>query len=185
MIYLPKQKVLFIHNPKTAGTSISQWLTDNFETIGARKHANAKQALMFFDDVNYIFGVVRNPFDRLVSWHKFINDTQKINFKDWVIKNCFRYQPSMSFTSSMTWARNWYDLTTPQYSWFNEHTDILKFENLNEDFTRVQDILGCRNDLNVLNSTHDSNYLEFYDDELKELVTDLYFKDIVEFGYKI
>jgi hypothetical protein len=183
MIYLPEQRVLFVHNPKTAGTSIGTWLQENFKTVVGRKHANIIEGRDFFPDVQMCFGVVRNPLDRLVSWHKFSNDTSKVDFREWVVDQCFRHQPSLSFNPARTWAKNWYTLSTPQSDWFDKDCKVLKYETLANDFIEIQKILGCNKPLPVLNSTYREDYKTYYDNELAELVRDIYLKDIIRFEY--
>ena len=70
MIYHPDKNYLFVHIQKTGGTSISEALM---------KHAGATfispahlqlQALEFSGQRPFVFAVVRNPWDRLVSWYE-------------------------------------------------------------------------------------------------------------------
>ena len=183
MIYLPKHKIVFIHNPKTGGTSIANWLTNNFETVRGRLHGNHLEAQHFFPDATIHFGVVRDPWSRLVSWYKHANDTRTISFKDWLLRNAFAHQPALSFQSNLMWARNWYTLTTTQTEWFNNNTKILRFETLDKDFEYIQDLLGCNIPLPVLNSTTKTD-LNYYDAELAELVRDIYLEDVIKYNYE-
>jgi hypothetical protein len=70
VIYHPEKNYLFVHIQKTGGTSITQALV---------KHAGATfispahlqlQALEFSGQRPFVFAVVRNPWDRLVSWYE-------------------------------------------------------------------------------------------------------------------
>jgi len=183
MIYLPEHKIVFIHNPKTGGTSIANWLTKNFKTVRGRLHGNHLEAQHFFPNAELYFGVVRDPWSRLVSWYKHANDIRTISFKDWLLKNAFSYQPTLSFQNNLMWARNWYTLITPQSNWFNNNTKILRFESLNNDFEYIQDLLGCNKSLPVLNSTQQSN-INYYDAELIELVRDIYLEDVIKYNYE-
>ena len=182
MRHLPEHKVTFIHNPKTAGTSISNWLDENFATIPGRKHGHIVEVNEFFPRTEITFGVVRNPWERLASWYMFSNGGT-ISFKEWMLTRFVNYQNSLSYQPFLLWARNWYKLDTPQYNWFGTHTIILKYENLEEEFTQIQELLGCDKPLPKLNTSRDYDYKDLYTPELKDLVWDVYMKDIIEYGY--
>lgn len=74
------QKVLFIHIPKTGGTSVETWIRTfadlRFFTIGmpavlrcTPQHLTAHDMTQLFGDgyFDYSFVIVRNPFDRILS----------------------------------------------------------------------------------------------------------------------
>lgn len=184
MRYLPDHNITFIHNPKTAGTSISQWLDENFVTKIGRKHGNYAEMQTYFPETNYNFGVVRNPWSRLVSWYKFAGHGSG-NFERWFMD---RYYSSanehLGFSSNLMWARNWYNLTTPQSAWFGKDTVILKIESLAADFDIIKEKLYCNKDLSILNNTVEDNYIDYYNDDLIELVRDIYLEDVIKFGYE-
>ena len=187
MRYLPDHKITFIHNPKTAGTSISQWLDDNFKTIEGRKHGSWKEAQEFFPDTVFTFGVVRNPWERLASWFKFAGQGE---FEDWLVKRIMYGHndiPSMGLTFKPTvgWARQWYNLGTPQADWLGDSVNLtLRYESLEQDFKEVQRILDCKQPLPVLNTSDLTNYKDMYTIETVELVKQFYMKDIIRYGYE-
>ncbi len=103
MIVSPKQRFVFVHNPKTAGTSIQQALTP-YSNIVQRsiyqkmrfrltrksvfpdwryrhyhKHMKASEAMRLIPekvwDSFFTFGFVRNPFDRQVSLYLYTQRT--------------------------------------------------------------------------------------------------------------
>lgn len=182
MRYLTEHRVTFIHNPKTAGTSIVQWLDENFKTIAGRKHGNAAEMAKFFPDTQFSFGVVRNPWSRLVSWYKFAGHGSG-SFERWFLDRLNTHQ-TLGFQSNLMWARQWYRLTTPQCDWFAEDTVILKQENLETDFVQIQNKLNCDRPLPVTNVTISDDYTTYYNEDLIELVRDIYLEDIIKFGYE-
>lgn len=182
MRHLPEQKVTFIHNPKTAGTSISSWLDDNFTTIQGRKHGHIVEVNEFFPRTEKTFGVVRNPWERMASWYMFSNGGT-VNFKHWLLTRFGNFQNNLSYQPFLLWARNWYRLDTPQHDWFGTHTIILKYENLEEDFQQIQTLLGCNNPLPMLNLSREYYYKDLYTPELRDLIWDVFLKDIIEYGY--
>ncbi|MFD1880317.1 sulfotransferase family 2 domain-containing protein [Paracoccus pacificus] len=79
-IQIQNQRVLFVHIPKTGGSSVTRWMQD----LGrVRLHGNTKpeglkvtsqhltwtdiDAMWGCDDFDYVFTVVRNPFTRMAS----------------------------------------------------------------------------------------------------------------------
>ena len=96
---LDKQKAIFIHIPKNAGTSIeSVFLTqeyrDKYPISVIQRHASIHEVKKVFPDKynSYIkFAVIRNPYDRMVSWYHYIkqvagehNHKNMLNNKDMV-----------------------------------------------------------------------------------------------------
>jgi len=181
MRYLPEQKVTFIHNPKTAGTSISAWLDQNFVTKQGRKHGNYLEVEEFFPNTQTTFGVVRNPWARLVSWYNFANNTNE-HFAHWLVNRLNTQQPA--FHSNLMWARQWYTLGTPQHQWLGSHCKILKYETLLDDFDYIQNLLGCNKPLPMLNCNEQVDYRTYYTDDLAEFVRDVFLKDVIEYDYE-
>lgn len=186
MRYLPDHRITFIHNPKTAGTSISQWLDDNFNTVEGRKHGSWKEAQEFFPHSVFTFGVVRNPWERVASWYKFVGEGP---FDQWLIQRLMYGDnniPSvgMTFKPYIGWARQWYNLGTPQSDWLGDNINLtIRYERLEDDFTEVQRILDCDKPLPQLNTSNLTNYKDLYTLDLVELVKEYYLKDIIRYGY--
>lgn len=183
MRYLPEHRITFIHNPKTAGTSISTWLDDNFKTVVGRKHGSSKEVKEFFPDTVFTFGVVRNPWSRLASWYYFANHHNQ-TFYDWLL---YRIEPrgtGLTFNPEIAWSFNWYNLATPQSDWLGDDINlVLKFENLQEDFAQVKNILTCDAELPIMNNNEAYDYRKLYNNDLVELVRDIYIKDVIRYNY--
>lgn len=182
MRYLPDHKITFIHNPKTAGTSISQWLDENFITLQGRKHGHIKEVEEYFPDTEFTFGVVRNPWSRLVSWYKFAGHGSG-SFESWFLNRLDTHQ-TLGFSNDIMWARQWYKLTTLQSDWFGNDTYVIRFEQINDDFKKIQIMLDCDRPLTVTNATNKDDYVDYYNQDLVDLVRDIYLKDIIKFGYE-
>lgn len=74
-LYLPKENALFIHIPKTGGTSIGEILTEHgamktkFRLEGSPNHSSIFDVKKEFPDA-FRFAIVRNPWDRMWSLYK-------------------------------------------------------------------------------------------------------------------
>jgi hypothetical protein len=184
MRYLPEHRISFIHNPKTAGTSISTWLDDNFTTKRGRKHGHHLEVKEYFPDTVFTFGVVRNPWSRLASWYLYANQNRE-TFQDWFLHRLQPTGPGLRFNPEISWSLQWYTLSTPQADWFGDDVNmILRFENLAEDFEQIKNILHCSKDLCIMNANAAYDYRSMYTDDLAELVRDIYIKDVIKYNYE-
>jgi hypothetical protein len=72
MVYNAKYNFLFVHIQKTAGTSITKALLEiPSSQFIAPAHLRLKD-ITFLKKKPFIFAVIRNPWDRLISWHEMI-----------------------------------------------------------------------------------------------------------------
>lgn len=196
-----------MHVPKTGGTSISNWLDiqqgEQYFNFHSYRFNNNKCALQHIPYNNlgklldpeiyanyYKFAIVRNPWDRLVSTYKWRknknqNFTKFVKFaynlyKEYGFENLHKY-PGFS----KHYCAHFY----PQYMYVPDNIeeldnfDILRFENLSDDILKVKNKLGINPQLPHLNKTKQDNYKNYYDDETKELVREMYYKDIHMFNY--
>ena len=183
MRYLPDHRIAFIHNPKTAGTSISNWLDENFVTKRGRKHGHHLEVKEYFPDTVFTFAVVRNPWSRLASWYHYANH-DKESFEDWIMSR-LATSSMIGFRPAVLWARNWYSIDTPQADWVGDDINlVLRFENLNEEFEQVKKLLHCNKNLCIVNANPVYDYRTMYSDDLAELVRDIYIKDVIRYNYE-
>jgi len=189
-----KHKFIFVHIPKTGGTSIQYLFTKNNNVTKKenKKHFTSNDYQR--ENVNewnsyFKFSFVRNPFDFLVSYYifrmKMINGelgrTERFmskkyknsNFKSWVCNNFFNDPRVMTYFDFLS---------------INEKIEldyIGKFENFQEDFNIICDKIGIpQQQLPHINKSKHKHYTEHYDDETRELVAEKYAKDIEYFGYE-
>ena len=136
---------------------------------------------------NYFkFAFVRNPFDKVVSeYHWYLKYGPKISFKEWVMGLPIRIKLNKSI-HILEIGHN-----LPQYDFlFDKEGNLMvdfvgKFENLKRDFKKVQRKIECSKNLVHAEGTkaQRAHYKEYYDEESKNLVAELYCKDIDTFGY--
>jgi len=67
----------------------------------------------------------------------------------------------------------------------NKFVDFVgKLETINEDWKYISSIIKCQNELPHKNTTPHKDYREYYDEDSKRIISDIYSKDIELFDYK-
>jgi len=121
--------------------------------------------------------MIRNPYDRILSLWKWETRT-KTEFKNTTFKNWLSINPAI-------WWKQ------PQLSFlYSEIKDIskinlIRFENLQSDFDSACEKIGIpRQQLPHKNKTNHKHYTEYYDDETRQIIVEIYGRDIKYLGYK-
>ncbi len=175
----------FIHIPKTGGTSIERafgWYQGN---RGDQDHKTLLDKIESgaIDDSTFVFTFVRNPWDRMVSWYRnVIRDERK--------RKRLKYSPREKFSTFVEKTIN-REQFLPQTHWVENPEGHIsmnfvgRFENLQSDFDIVCQQVGKE----LVTLPHEVasksvDYREFYDLKSKQLVSEFYSRDIVEWGYE-
>jgi hypothetical protein len=151
-------------------------------------------------DNYFTFSFVRNPWDRLVSAFLYGNYHRHMSFKDFVISGLPERSP-----------KGVYRQIQPQHEYiWRESGELLvdfvgRFESLQADFSVIADRLGFQDSqlphvnasalpkglsekvLNIFRGRSRKRrppYWEFYDDHTRQLVGDIYRRDIELFSYE-
>jgi hypothetical protein len=126
----------------------------------------------------FTFAFVRNPWCRLVSIYN------ELHLKNEMFSQ-FLYR--IDTDSTLASCKS----ILPQYKWICDENDnilvdfIGKFENLQQDFNIICDKIGIpQQQLPHRNKTKHKHYTEYYDEETKQIVAELYAKDIEYFNYE-
>ena len=143
----------------------------------------------------FIAGVIRNPFDRLVSWWD-----KKGSLIDFIrtLPTCagmgMPIEESDAYLSLWSWftrghAHEWrFDPETKTHSRTKQNVDdllLIRFENLQQDFDTFCDKVNIpRQVLPHKNKSEHKHYSEYYDNATRKLVEKMYAKDLEYFGYK-
>ena len=208
MLISRKRKFLFVHVYKNAGMSISKALSPfavnryQRETVRLLKqlhlpaprrwdptpfdtHATATDlvSLMGRDEFAsfFSFGMVRNPWDWLVSLYSFVLKTPHHHLHQ-------RFQDLGSFQSYIGWQCEGGLPLQKDFLFSSDGEQLVSFigryEELERDFRHVCEQLGVKVDLPKLNVSRKSrSYKEYYDDRLVEMVREKYQPDIDLFDY--
>ncbi len=186
---------MFVHIPKCAGVSICKSLFGNL----AGGHTNIKKYQLIFSkaefDRYFKFAFVRNPWDRLVSAFFFLR-RGGFNESDrkWAREKLDQFQDFGSFVRKWVNRDNvssWRHFV-PQHKYVCSTDGKLlvnfvgRFENLEEDFSYVSRRINAESALRVANRTasRKASYAEYYSDETRRIVADVYREDIDLFGYR-
>ncbi|PZT47643.1 alpha-2,3-sialyltransferase, partial [Helicobacter valdiviensis] len=193
-----KYKCIFIHVPKVAGSSIERaiYQTDRW-LVG---HVKANDYVKFdrekFESL-FSFGFVRNPYDRVVSaYHYLKNGGGTLGDEKWAKENICQYSSFEEFVEDLqdkiTRCRvlNWMHFV-PQYKFLcNEDKHILvnfigKFEQIEDDFRKILNILHRRDTLMHVNKSEHLNYKDYYDSKTYKIIRDIYNDDFEIFDYDL
>lgn len=177
-------KVLFVHIPKTAGSSISKILYDNNLDNWKRGWPRHHDPYFYLEQNNSIndsvfsFAVVRNPYRRTYSCFHQYNKTNKTNisFIEYLIN--IKNNNISKITPLLHLPQSFYIIDNKGFLQVNK---LYKFENikeLEEDFNWQLELY------NVGNYVVES-YIEDYTNEAIELTKKLYASDFSTFGYNL
>ena len=193
-----KHRFVFIHIPKTGGSTIEKLFnlyghenagddnilnTDIMWGHGTQHLAYTKLLLEVSRDIsNYFsFAFVRNPWDRMVSeyfWRRRYSKRLHRRNLNQFVRRIHKYR----------WCTEHFQ---PQSEFVcdkdeNCRVDFIgRFENLQEDFNIVCDKVGIsRQELPHKNKSKHKHYTEYYDEETRQIVAEKYAKDIEYFGYE-
>ena len=201
MIINDKYKFIFVHIQKTAGTSITDALFKIPETYQLHHSHSILNTINIEDYKDYFkFCFVRNPFDRLISWYNMIlqkgfhNDWSKYilenstNFSEFleltdiiIERNPLELQSQVDYTKSISF--NQLDYISDNLG--NIQCDFIgRFENINDDFNILSQMLNIKLELNNLNKFKHNHYKDYYNQIDLEKVSNLYKRDIEYFNYK-
>jgi len=208
MLISHKYKFIFIHNPKSGGTSISKALTPyaslacripekyrNYliKLVGEnpnqgiiRKHISAFKLQQIISpqiwNSYFKFGFVRNPYDRSISYFHYIKQSPLHP----------EYQKYLQFQDFEDYIKNHKpNIYRLQSTYLTDENDnflvdyIGRFENLQSDFDFICNKIGInRIELPHANqSKRDNNILKYYTTEMQEIVFHHFQRDFINFQY--
>ena len=204
-----KHKFIFVHIPKTGGTSIEKVFHPKtpigsdgaWHYPSADKHYTLKMIEKKYPISSdyFKFSFVRNPWDMTISQYHFMwkscnrwpvqwRDKHKIfselSFKEWLLHPFFQ-SPCIRSVNIATRGGTAGTLLEWVTGVETNIDFIGKFETLQADFNTVCDKIGIpQRQLPHCNKTNHKHYTEYYDDETREIVAEKYAKDIEYFDYE-
>jgi len=224
MLISKKHNFIFVHVPKTGGSSIQKFLVQNlhwkeyigiFENDphtegkkkGMRKHMRACEIKKLIPNYeSYIkIAVVRNPWDLVVSWYTYVKRLPIVNERStkgldfsYFIKNMKEVWNGYGEPNNTTTGITQWDYVSKNGKLIVDR--ILKYEELKQigfhqaiksEFRKYikrkaeHAIWKPMHKMKTINaSIRKSDYRTYYDEEIKEIVTEAFKKDIEKFKYQ-
>ena len=187
-----KYKFIFIHIPKTGGSSINSTLSkicgkDDVIRRDDTRHNTAIQIKAEVGDAAwnsyFKFAFVRNPWEAVLSEYFYILKRAKP-------KKYKEYEKYTDFNQYLTSSKGKLILFHSMLDYIVDKSGKIaidfvgRFENLEEDFKQVLQKIGLQNmSLPRENVTSHSHYSEYYSETAKQIVAKKFKKDIKIFGY--
>lgn len=194
-MYLPDHRIIFIHNHKTAGMSIEQWLRGKAPILDNEfcRHETAGEMIARIGwkawNESFSFGFVRNPWDRLVSWWLMLDSNRGANQDStmwrYMSEHVHTFDAFVKCTVIFPFEKGMSENPTrPQIEYFRYENSLAvsfigRFEKLHED---MQSIFNCST-LPHCNKGPEHDYRSFYTQELRDIVAERFAVDVKCFGY--
>ena len=206
MIILKDHNLVFVHIPKTAGTSIISWAQENLNTeLMMSPHAGMHQMSQrqIIDLRKHMFfTVVRNPFARQLShymYHLNSFQTAVMNDQEKKIENVRNTRILKDLEKGFEhWFIDTQEYVMPQQRWWNykwtnqcdwiipSMTHVMRFEMLEDQISWLFHRTKCYNKpLSRLNSTgsYQKDYKDHYSQKLRKIVEEKFERDLTVFKY--
>ena len=193
-----KKSIVFLHIPKCGGISLKKILRGSFDNTSVFKCYNHRPYSEIPDSENsFIFTFVRNPWDRILSLYSFWNSQDKSHpFYKWDKQQVdFIHENEITFDEFVRHIRDKHPIffkkrhPNPYIGYFFTDPSTIDFigkvESYQEDFDKLCDIVGIpRKNLPVTNKSNHTRYSDYYNDETRNIVSQIYSEDIEFFKYK-
>jgi len=174
------ENLIFVHVPKTGGTSIEGVLREHNGKLlmhnELNRHAYPEDTQPLMGEGFIRFAFVRNPWDQFVSLWASLRQT---DHAEW---------GRLSFEE---FVKRWIEKGNLQYRYFHPsfskwYSFVGRFERLQEDWKKFVDLYAkwLPAKLPVKNISIHEDYQECYTDTLRDMVTEAEAGVINQFGYK-
>lgn len=205
-MFIPKYDAFFFHTPKAGGTSIEIFFLNddgiNVNHHELSQHLNIHQKNKYiistripsfryesqhatceamlnnkkWEQVNYSFTFVRNPYDRVISEWKWLHQRMRRNFDLDRVISLYENQNGAHFIPQWKYA-------------YKEDTqivdDIFKLENINAAEKKLGDVLGIDISFPIYNKTErEKDYRSYFSEQQLKRLENILRKDCELFEYE-
>lgn len=176
-------KILFVHVPKTGGTSIKEFLQNNNLEIWNRSWPMGHDPYFELESMNRLdntfkFSIVRNPYTRTYSYYhhfKFQNNAD-ISFLDFL--NLIRLRKSTLQTPMISYNQSFYIFDRNGNMSLSK---LYKYENLNQ----FENDFGIQLEYLRKGNYTKNDYKKDYNENAINLVKHLFLEDFINFNYSL
>jgi len=167
-------KKKFCHIPKTGGVSICKLI-----------NRLPGHTIEILDGKKYIYTFVRNPYDRLVSSFFFLKNGGRNNMdKQDKKKYINNYSFSEFVIHKLKTAAAHQKHFRPQTYWIPKGASFIgKFESMENDLEELKKYVPIKGKLPHLNKSNHKDFKEYYNEEISEIVYEVYKNDFIKFDY--
>ena len=188
-VIINNPRSVFVHIPKTGGSSVQKWLLDNTDSYVAKssKHHDLNSLEKKYGKFNFSFTIVRNPWDWCVSWYFFRRDRALRRIQNPKDKGKFSLEYNQYVLSEFEKGFDYFIETTQLLQQCNKTTGvdyIIKLENINTDIQVIANKFDITCPIPVINqSRRDRDYKLYYNTKTKDMVYKKFKDDINTFNY--
>jgi len=212
MLISESHKFIFVHIQRTGGMSMTKLLQQHVPDLRQihGRHGHVRDAIPELGDSRrqyFIFAMVRNPWDRLVSWHAMIGQefsrlpwrqrwfsSAPMRHANWnqarpylddfdgFVRHCTGIVWDEGCRKSFAFNQSDYLLDDTG----NIDADYIgRFEDLEDDSARIFERIGLAGlRLPHENTSRHDHYSRYYNDETREIVGLRFQRDVERFGYR-
>lgn len=200
-VHIDSPSITFVHVPRAAGTSIGAWLVSGYPTAHHWVDHPTLDEIKQEHEVKFSFAVVRNPWDRVVSFYHHITHSAATGIpgKDYMQKvllasNQGYFQNKVSFdqfVQDLHWLsipkgifRTDYPMASTQANYTQGIDLVFKQETLEQDFKAIQQMCNNYHPLPVLNTSEHEHYSTYYNSSTRATIEKLFAADIEQWQYQ-
>jgi hypothetical protein len=202
VIISDSKKLVFVHVQKTGGVTMSRLLKEQLGNEDVRRvanrHAPLEQILAKEPELAdyWIFGFVRNPWDRMVSWWAMIENWRNYNARKgrtiedrgnhfWRVTAGYQDFDEFVLRGTKAFPR----LQRPQIDFLvagDRRADFIgRTENLHDDANHALEHVGLTTEaIGHHNKGKRSDYRDYYTPETRDRIAEVFAKDVAEFDYE-
>ena len=193
MIVSARYNFIFVHVPKTAGSSITTALKpygkDNRLATASTKHETLAEFFArnrIVPSLYFKFGFVRNPWCRMVSFYFYLRSRAHKNPE---IKDVYDFAAFLRvLEKDVKWLSRKHSIR-PQSDFLFQDGKLIadfigRYENLDEDYAAACAKIGISAPaLDRINRTQHTHYTGYYDGWGRDFIAERYKEDIANLGY--